>query len=288
MIVVYHHDDNDGYVAAAITLAALGNADVTRLTGNYSETINTELLDRAAQIYLLDYRFPVDLMDRYFDKLIWIDHHVTAIESVQPILAQRGRDFEGIQVIGTSGCLLTWRYFHPTKKTPLVIQLVNDRDVWNWDLGEDTAAFHEVSRAFVADPAVWNVLIANDRETNRKVREGHKLLGFVRSVLMPLIEEKAWVQTFEGHQAAFLNLPTSISGETHRLLKKHYEGRGIDFVVLFTQRADKVQVGMYRAETKPHLDLSKIAKRYGGGGHSGAAGFTVSLNEWARLLPTMM
>ena len=48
---------------------------------------------------------------------------------------------------------------------------------------------------------------------------------------------------------------------------------------------DGVMVSLYHAPGHEDLDLSAIAKRYGGGGHRGACGFRISLAELAKILP---
>jgi len=55
------------------------------VVGSYSETHPISKMDAAAKIYLLDYSLPIDLIDKYFNKLVWIDHHVSAIEKTKQI-----------------------------------------------------------------------------------------------------------------------------------------------------------------------------------------------------------
>lgn len=48
---------------------------------------------------------------------------------------------------------------------------------------------------------------------------------------------------------------------------------------------DGVMVSLYHAPGHEDLDLSAIAKRYGGGGHRGACGFRFTLKQLAEILP---
>ena len=47
---------------------------------------------------------------------------------------------------------------------------------------------------------------------------------------------------------------------------------------------DKVLVSLYHVEGKTHHDLSQIAVKYGGGGHKGACGFQITLNELSTII----
>ena len=153
--LIYHHNDNDGYLAAAIAKAYLTREnpsykDIEFRVGSYDGNEDEDAVAWADEVFVLDYRLPPALMEKYYDKITWIDHHKTAIEQMETIMKNRPRPLKGRWEIGKSGCMLTWEFLFGTEKTvPLAVELVNDRDVWNWKLGEDTAAFHEASRMFM-------------------------------------------------------------------------------------------------------------------------------------------
>jgi len=282
-ILIYHHCDNDGYLAAAIAELAIKQPYhvIEFRVGKYDDHHDVEALKWADLVYVLDYALPMAMMDTYFDKIIWIDHHKTAIEGMAKIEENRGK-FKGIREIGKSGALLTWFYFCGNKEVPLALALVDDRDVWKWAFGEDTAAFHEASRMFMKDYNKWQVLLNDDVYTTGYVAKAKDMLDYIRHVIDEYNSSYSWEGMFEGHRVVFLNGTGSLSGELHKRLREDHPDA--EFAVVFMVRHDKVTVGMYRQDNISKLSLGKIAINYGGGGHDGAAGFYTDHDEWMKVI----
>jgi len=273
-ILIYHHDDNDGFLSAAVASIALLE-DLKFEVGHYDGTHNVAAIEEADYIYVLDYTLPDDLMEKYSNKIIWIDHHVSSIERLGR-LGLRGKT-----QIGKSGCLLTWEYFYPNLNPPLVVQIVNDRDVWKWEMGERTAAFHEASRMFMSNVERWKELINDDALTSHYITQGYEILRFIRNIVDIYNNNFAWEGEFEGYPAVFLNGSGIISGELHKRLREAHPKAEIAVVFMFQK--DQVNVGLYRADWSD-VDLSLIAGKYGGGGHAGASGFFITHAEWIKLI----
>jgi uncharacterized protein len=295
-ILIYHHSDNDGYLAGTIAnlfLSQVSYHEIKFTVGKYDNNEDLKALDWADTIYLLDYSLPMELMRRYVNKLIWIDHHKSAIDNVTVTVEIHTKEpIAGLREIGKSGSLLAWEYFCVSelaekiswaiKKVPLVVQLVNDRDIWAWEFGEDTAAFHESTRKFMISYTTWEKLLENDRATKKEVQEGYKLLGFVRDIVDTYNESFAWEGMFEGYPAIFLNGSALVSGELHKRLREAHPF--VSLAVIFMVKYDKVTFGIYRNNGLKNLDLGRIAMKYGGGGHEGAAGFYTDYKEFIKIL----
>lgn len=286
-ILIYHHCDNDGFLAASIASAHLGSDynEVKFRVGNYSEKHDEQALDWAEKVYVLDYSLPIPLMDKYFDKIVWIDHHLTAIDNMLKIEKAKNKTFDGLRTLGKSGALLTWMFFKGEGlKIPLVVKLVNDRDVWRWVYGEDTAAFHEASRMFMKDYTTWQKLLKCDILTEEFVSKGHNYLHFIRHVVDTYNESLAWEGMFEELPIVFLNGSSIISGELHKRLRERYPNAVAAMV--FSVIQEEVRVGLYRNDDNPrkNFSLGKIATKYGGGGHDGAAGFHTDLEELNKII----
>jgi oligoribonuclease NrnB/cAMP/cGMP phosphodiesterase (DHH superfamily) len=286
-ILIYHHNDNDGYLAASIADLFYDENrpqdDVEFRVGNYDGFHDVDAIKRADKVYVLDYTLPIGLMDAYFNKIIWIDHHKTAITDMQKIELSRGKPFAGLREVGISGCMLTWRYFHvEAEKVPQVVSLVDDRDVWKWEFGEDTAVFHEASRMFMKDYARWQQLLVDDIYTAGYLSKARPMLEYIRHVIDEYISSYAWEGMFEGHRVVFLNGTGAISGELHKRVREAHPDAL--FAIVFMVRQDKVTVGMYRRDGVKYPSLGSIATRYGGGGHDGAAGFFTDHDEWTSIV----
>jgi uncharacterized protein len=298
-ILIYHHYDQDGYLAASVARLFLSNHPYNQLVfrvGKHDGKHDEEALAAAEVIYLLDYVLPKELMQKYYDRIVWIDHHQSSMNEMKvKVEIHHTEPIKGLRKIGESGCLLTWEYFIDsefsdrvtkqvwyTGELPEVIKLVNDRDVWNWEFGEETAAFHESSSMILHEYNEWENLIKNDKFTLKRVNSGKQLLNFIRNVVDNYNKSFSWEGWFEGYRVAFLNGSSVISGELHRRLRDAHPH--VSFVVAFMFRQDKVTVGLYRNDKSKQANLGIIAGKYGGGGHEGAAGFTISHREWVEIL----
>jgi oligoribonuclease NrnB/cAMP/cGMP phosphodiesterase (DHH superfamily) len=298
-ILIYHHYDQDGYLAASVANLFLNNHPYNRIVfrvGKHDDKHDEEAMAEADAIYVLDYVFPKELMQKYYDRIVWIDHHQSSMTEIKvKVEIHHSEPIKGLRRIGTSGCLLTWEYFINsefrdrvakqvwyTGEVPLVLEMVNDRDVWNWEFGDETAAFHEASAMFLREYSEWENHLKMDKLTRKSINSGKQLLSFIRKVVDNYNKSFSWEGWFEGHRVAFLNGSSMISGELHRRLRDDHPS--VAFVVAFMFRQDKVTVGLYRNDKSNQVKLGIIAGKYGGGGHEGAAGFKTSHEEWVRIL----
>lgn len=298
-ILIYHHSDSDGYLAASVAslfltqggYAQWDNPDSRKVdghhllkfrVGDYGGNHDEEAMDWADTIYVLDYCLPPKYMDKYFNKIRWIDHHQSSIDQMKVIETSHAKPIAGLREIGKSGCLLTWEWFYPGVKPPLVVQLVNDRDIWAWEFGDDTAAFSEASRLFMRDCTSWQQLLKSDDLTITKLNQGKGFLEYIRFIVDNYNDALSWEGYFEGHPAVFLNGSSLLSGEIHKRIRDDHPN--VMFALLFTAKGDQVRVSLYRNDKYKTFYVNKIAEKYGGGGHPGAAGFHTDSGELSKIL----
>jgi oligoribonuclease NrnB/cAMP/cGMP phosphodiesterase (DHH superfamily) len=312
-VVIYHHHDQDGYLAATIANEALDNGlrDIRFAVGSYNtqeDRDNQHLLEWADLIYVLDYTLTWEFMLKYREKIIWIDHHISKMEHAEHLETEWGITFAGVREIGKSGCLLAWEWFNgPGGHIPKVVQLVNDRDVWEWKFGDDTAAFHEASSLSLTNYKFWRGMLvgeegyvatleegkcnktsmrreflSSDDSVDHQVFHGHEYLPYIRNLVDEYNKQFAWEGTFEGYPVVFLNGSKTMSGELHKRLRDDHQD--VAFAVVFMFEQNDVRVGLYRQDHLDAPDLSKISSKYGGGGHAPAAGFMISHEKWIEIL----
>jgi hypothetical protein len=289
MIVIYHHNDNDGYLAGTIARGGLQSHETTFLVGSYGETPPEDILEKADDIYILDYALSTDLMRKYQGKIVWIDHHERHFER----LDKEGLFFPGRQELGLSGSALAWEYFHGNKTKPLVVDLVNARDVLNFKnpkTGEEDKkfkwmvhSFHEMSRSFMTSHNKWMDLLLDDERTEELVFEGKRIQKHIEGTLDIILNSQSWEGTWKGFRVAFLNCPLDISGMLHIKLKERYPE--CDFVAVWTQMPhnDKIKYRinlMKNNKKNTHANMAAIAKEYGGNGQLGSAGFWCEYIPW--------
>ena len=123
-ILIIHHDDNDGYMSAAILTKyemMRGNS-VYAMYANYAQPLKniwdatlSYTVSHVDKLYLLDYsistkeniEFIEYLIDTLKIDITWIDHHKSSIDSV---IQNPKLDVDGYRVIGVSASLLCWIY----------------------------------------------------------------------------------------------------------------------------------------------------------------------------------
>lgn len=271
--VCLHHNDADGRACGAIVRRALG--PTARLFEmDYGDPVPWDSISDAAKVIVVDFSLPPEDMLRLAKarELVWIDHHKTSLNELHDL----AQDWPGIRDIGEAACVLSWRYFFPGKPLPRAVVLIGDRDIWRW-AEADTGAFGEGLYHEDTDPHndhLWGPLLDDDAQAVAELVAKGSLLHEAR---LKRIERK--IEAY-GHAADFEGFRTLVindrgSGEMGDLIQKAgyqigycyvdhlQEGRLITFVTLYSNQ----------------VDVSEIAKRFGGGGHPGAAGFSFPRRE---------
>jgi len=207
--------------------------------------------------------------------VVVLDHHLTARERYQADPGvENVMDDGGHRVVfdlAQSGAVLAWRHFHPGAATPPLLAYVQDQDLWQWALPrseEVNAAIGSHQRQF----AVWDALAA--RSPDELAREGEPILRAQRAELLRVLQSVHPV-TVSDHRVEAVNAQQNRSHLGHELAKRAAFGHPIGLVYRVTGR--QVDASIYSIG---EVDVSAIARRYGGGGHRNASGFSVPLLRW--------
>jgi oligoribonuclease NrnB/cAMP/cGMP phosphodiesterase (DHH superfamily) len=164
-----------------------------------------------------------------------------------------------------SGAGIAWDFFHPGAPRPELIDHVEDRDLWRFAL----PGTREIQAAVFSYPYefdVWDLLMETPMETLRAQgvaieRKHHKDVAELVKV--------AKRQMVIGHyEVPVASLPYTLASDAGHLMAK-----GKPFAACYYDK-DGGRVFSLRS-TDQGVDVSEVAKLYGGGGHARAAGFTV-------------
>ncbi len=268
-IICFHHNDPDGRASGAIVRHALGKA-VTLIESDYNGApIPWEAVAKAEKIIVVDFSFPVADMLRLAEgrELVWIDHHKSAMQEFAGI----ADDWPGIRDLSEAACVLTWRYFFPDRPVPRAVVLVGDRDIWRWaeeDTGPFNASLYNWDNHAYTDK-LWKPLLEDDLALVEKMtEEGRRLREVSLRRVEGLMNARSFEVRFEGYRALAVNVKGN--GDIGDY------GRDRDYDIVYTY-VDEMQAGGLMTTVtlfSARVDVSVIAKRYGGGGHPGAAGFS--------------
>lgn len=268
MILVYHHNDLDGICSAAIIRKEYVQ-QIDFVPVQYGkDTWNPGDVREASAVYVVDFTFPdmEKLAEVAGNKLVWIDHHRTAMEQHMELWES---DVEGNRSLELSGCELTWNYLQDASYMPHAVQYIGDRDMWEFEL-RNTKAFCAAAHAIIedADDSAWfRLLDKYDAETTTEfIKIGETLLKAQERRVHALFNSGTDCEMF-GHRCRVINATSDISEVGEYVCQRpEYE-----LAVMWFVTAGRLVVSL-RSDA---VDCAEIAEKYGGGGHVGAAGFTV-------------
>lgn len=264
-IVIYHASCADGFTAAWCAWLKYGD-DAEYLPAQYGD----EPPDVTGKdVLIVDFSYPrAVLLDMELQKprsLRILDHHKTAQEAL------RGLSFAKFDM-NRSGAGLAWDELHGLPR-PVLVDYVEDRDLWRWKL----SASREVSAwlgSFDFDFDTWNDLhdqLSIPGNFQGIVQSGSAILRSADRHAAHMCKQ-AGRAVVGGYFVPFINT-TSLTSEIVGKLAEE-----ATFACGWFQRSDGKFV--YSLRSRDGFDVSVIAKQYGGGGHPGAAGFTLD-----RLIP---
>lgn len=274
----FYHNDMDGHAAAAVVAYETKNynrEDFFEI--DYVSPIPVDMVKNGETVYFVDYSFSESNL-KYLDELIkkecyiiWIDHHKSSLETMKN--HPEYKDLDGMFLIGVSGALLTWRWFHQgAKEEPEVLQLVSDYDCWKFKYGDKTTYFKLGIDCTDSDPlgSMWKQLIYEDRLNifiTKTIKNGMTVKSYVDNQNTYYREHYGYESELDGYKCFVLALKTNswVFGE------KYNE---YPLCAAWVFNGEKYVYTLY--SSKKDVDCSEIARKYGGGGHAGAAGFTTN------------
>jgi oligoribonuclease NrnB/cAMP/cGMP phosphodiesterase (DHH superfamily) len=287
MLIIFHKSCPDGWAAAFIAKKRYPEAELLAqdhgLNPPYAEVEGKDVL-------VLDFSWRTRdeniRLSKLADSFHIIDHHKTAQEVL------RGLDFATFDM-NRSGAGLTWDYLFGTSgalgskewnpadpfKTltaqprPWWVNYVEDRDLWNKKL----ICTEEVNAYIMTLPFTFEAWQELEKITwEEAARRGAGALAHVEHYVREGIKQ-AQKGTLNGHPALIVNALYMNISELAGELSKQSDGIGIGY---FERGDGKMQFSL---RSRNDLDVSEIAKSFGGGGHKNAAGFQMSVYD-GRLL----
>lgn len=261
--VVYHAECLDGFTAVWAAWKKLGER-AAYVPAFYQQAPSEELRDK--EVYLVDFSYPPEVITKLKaanKKVAIIDHHQTAKKAAE---AASVHLFD----LKHSGAYLAWQYFHPGKQTPVLVRYVEDGDLWNFKLPEARAILACLSlEKFGLER--WDKLAREMEMVERRremVQKGKLILLYERAITDFMAKEAELVE-FEGRKVLAVNF--SYKPLTSELAHVLYEKRPPMSIVWREMNGER-RVSLRSDGT---VDVSEIAKKYGGGGHKAAASFSL-------------
>ena len=254
-VCVFHKGCMDGLASAHVVRKYLPDIELAaRSYGDPPPEVEGRL------VYIVDYSFTQEEMAKIKElaqNVIWLDHHKTSVEESVAL---------GWGTVDTEECgaTLTWKTIFPDKELPPILAYVKDRDLWQWQLENSREISEALKEKFLspnAEPFKKDLLAINPKDL---VERGTKLVKLKASRVATNCARGVEIM-FEGHKTWTVNCYNDVSEVGERI----YEKMGYAIALIFWK--DKA-TWIYSLRSKT-VDVSQIAKKRGGGGHPGAAGF---------------
>lgn len=262
-LCIYHSNCADGFTSAWVVRKALG-VDTEFFPGVYQqEPPNVEGRD----VILVDFSYKRDVLESIRDKaksVLILDHHKSAQADL--------KDLPGVEMVfdmDRSGAGITWDYYFPNIKAPDLLYHIQDRDLWKFSLRK-TREIQATVFSYPYEFNVWDYLMSAD--TGELAKDGEAIeRKFFKDLreLLPLTTRR---MVIGGYDVPVANLPYIYASDAGHILSK-----GEPFAATYYDKLDGRNFSLRSNDGS--VDVSEIAKLYGGGGHHNAAGFMLSFEE---------
>jgi oligoribonuclease NrnB/cAMP/cGMP phosphodiesterase (DHH superfamily) len=307
--VIYHADCLDGFGAAYAAWLHLG-PDASYFPMHHGDFFDTEAI-RGHQLFILDFSFPppqLEAIARLSHQTTLIDHHKTVFDDWRPYTQTTADriDYQHPELplrlildLTHAGTALAWSFFHPQTALPLPLLHIEENDLWRFD-HSTTRAFcqalrlkafdfdlwHQtLSQAAHADTAGYRAMIEQGETLENFLNtETHRLAGGQLTLTaqlrgepidplqalrhgIPIISngENCWRTLY----CPAINAPTLFSSKLGNLLAAQSGTCGLTWHLTSN---GEIKASL---RSKGDFDVAEIARRYDGGGHRNAAGFTL-------------
>jgi len=254
--VIYHGGCPDGFGAAWAAWKTLADRAVY-IPAVYDQALPE--LPRHAKVLFVDFCYPKDKMVDIASRVKSIqvlDHHQSSADGMKGI-PWAHFDMEH------SGAYLSWVHFFG-EPAPDFVKYLEDRDLWRFDMPYS----REIAAALGSYPMsfeVWEAIATMGMEKLKL--DGGIILRYQARKIDEMTARVMW-KDFDGHRVPVANASVLFSEVGDKLCNLYPD---VPFAAYFFTRADgKIQWGL---RSPGRFDVSEIAKRRGGGGHPGAAGF---------------
>jgi oligoribonuclease NrnB/cAMP/cGMP phosphodiesterase (DHH superfamily) len=299
----FYHNDPDGWCSAFwvrnhCEKEGIPFTDADFIEVNYDMKWLVDRVEQGEKVFMVDFSVDPEQMILFATNtdFTWIDHHISAIEKMQPYMEAYSSSFKGIRSTSVAACALTWLYFNcdlnhswDISDLPEFTKLIHLWDTWQWknesmEISMKVEGF--ITRLisdtkFVSDPLskFWNILTDKqfrDENLDLLIKEGYGCLLFRDGYAESLCSSIGKIIEFEGFKCFVCNIPKpnsewfkSVDTATYDIMLPFY----------YNMNTEQFIVSLYT--TNPEINVAKIAEKHGGGGHKGAAGFQCKELPWS-------
>ena len=263
--VYYHRNCPDGATAAWIAQQACeGDGHPVQLVPLQPGELQGLPMAVGARVYMLDVCVPapdLEALHAVAADILVLDHHKTSAGLAE------GRPWVRIES-GSCGAMMAWCHFHGDAPPPRIVRYVEDMDLWQNALPH-TSEVQRLLRSMIRPEQVAAMAEALEQDFNGVVERGRTAMTHDRATLGRYLQDAT--------AARFGDVPV------HAVcIKAHHAGLGSDIGNAMAEKFGGIAVVWrcdgqgyrYSLRSVPNEgpDVTIVAQRFGGGGHTHAAG----------------
>jgi uncharacterized protein len=268
-VILYHGGCGDGFGSAYAAWKKFGE-HAEYIPIQHGRPLPEGLEGR--DVYFVDMCLPRPIMEELLKtaaSLTILDHHLGIKDVVESI---PNHVFDATR----SAASITWSYFHPDTPVPLLLQYVQEGDLYTFRLPES----HAVLAYLYAQPFhfdIWEDLRAKlEDETERAILlERGKIYAEHFAILVDQIGNRATLVSFEGYECYLATAASMFVSD----VGTHLVTLCPPLALVVNFHGDTLNVSL---RSNSSVDVSAIARKYGGNGHPQAAAFRLN---WGDPLP---
>ena len=277
-VVAFHYPCQDGLSSAYVAKLYHEKNNLPKPSFEpmqYNKTLDLEKF-RDKKIVFCDWSPKPDALkeiEAVAKQIVILDHHITAQDALKDVPY-------AIFDMNQSGVGLTWSYFFPEQELPYFLAMIQDRDLWKWQLQGskpftnglftvcstiDTYDFDELFKIF-------DELYNNPDKVEYYINVG-SLIQKVNDKKVEKIANSAIkrIDKYLNYNVCIVNSTADYTSELGNVISSKDE---VDFAVIWSYNhvTDEYYVSL---RSCGDIDVSAIAKSFGGGGHRNASGCTL-------------
>ncbi len=266
VVVFYHANCLDGYAAAWAAWKVLGS------TAKYQSVQHGELIPdfpAGATLYILDFCYPYAELykaSKKAAKIVVLDHHQSAekqcLAALQttPLPINIELHFEQ----NFSGGILAWHFFHTDKSPPLILEHIQDHDLWLHKKDNTESICKALFLRLPMPFSLFESLNLSDLQ-----REGDVLVKQQKLNVAGLMKTSHPIK-LNGNIGLAVNAPPQFASDLGNALAKKTGTFGMTY--FYHGKFKRYQCGL---RSIVDFDVGGLAQLFDGGGHKNAAGFSV-------------
>ena len=317
-LIIYHKEDNDGLFSAAIFYDYLTRVmeykleDLCFIGADYNDLVKFQKENNVKDLHndfkhiimtdisFNDPKYMKALWDEFGHDFSWCDHHAPIIKESYKI---KFDDIPGVRDTGRSAILCAYKYLYDQfdeaynkKQVPELLRILSGWDSWSYekegyefeyvrrinkavtykyglDLGKIRQLIYDLILTYQYEPT--GIFYGYDKDANL-ISD----LYSVGSIIADVKDEDKGRPLYKKACAIFMQGPTSST--MFKCLKK----TDIDQGIVFKHKSDgNWVVSLYNINEDNWVHCGEYLKeKYGGGGHKGAAGCTISQEQFINIL----